>query len=232
MAVNKSESKSKGTKSEKGAQARKKLKKAAFAVLERVGYHKMRIADVTGEAGVAAGLFYHYFSDLKSLTIEVLSDFIAESKNIEEIEKDVPRGDWYERILAHNRLSAKAHAQHPGIMRCLLQMADEDASFAITLRENFRQQLNWLITLMPKLFPEASFSEHQASMVVYTLAGSGEAMLRNYYINREPALMTEPVNIEEIAELLTVIYYRGLFLENPPIEKLSYTANLQYMKRA
>lgn len=231
MAANIDNNKRKGTRSQKGAQARIKLKKAAFTVLERVGYHKMRIADVTSEAGVAAGLFYHYFSDLKSLTIEVLTDFIAESRNIEAIEKDVPKGDWYERILAHNRLSATAHAKHPGIMRSLLQLADEDADFAIMLRESFRQQLSWLISLMPKLFPQAKFSKHQAAMIVYTLAGSGDTTLRNYYINREPALMEEPVDVEEIAELLTVIYYRGLFMENPPIEKLSYTANLQYMKR-
>ena len=231
MAVNKSKATTKPTRSEKGTIARNKLKKAAFKVLERSGYHKMRIADVTGEAGVAAGLFYHYFSDLKSLTIEVLSDFIAESKNIEVIEKNVPKGDWYERILAHNRLSVSAYAKHPGIMRCLLQMADEDSKFAEILRDNFRQQLSWLVALMPKLFPKAAFSEHQARMIVYTLAGTGEAMLKNYYINKEPELLTEPVNVEEMAELLSVIYYRGLFLENPPLDKLSYTANLQYMKR-
>src|SRR5690554_4359452 len=90
------------TKSAKGEQARNNLKQAALLVLERVGYHKMRISDVTAEAGVATGLFYHYFSDLKSLTIEVLSDFVANSQNLATIEKDVPKGDWYARIYAHN----------------------------------------------------------------------------------------------------------------------------------
>jgi len=57
------------TKTARGARARAGLKAAALVVLEREGYHKMRIADVTREAGVAQGLFYHYFKDLKSLTI-------------------------------------------------------------------------------------------------------------------------------------------------------------------
>ena len=112
-----------GTRSARGARARAGLKKAALAVLERQGYHKMRIADVTTEAGVAQGLFYHYFPDLKSLTMEVLSDFARASNDPQLIEKDVPRGNWYARIYAHNLLIVRSYARRPGVMRCLLQLA-------------------------------------------------------------------------------------------------------------
>ena len=40
------------TKSARGEKARAKLMKAALVIMERVGYHKMRISDVTDEAGV------------------------------------------------------------------------------------------------------------------------------------------------------------------------------------
>lgn len=219
------------TKSAKGEQARINLKKAALVVLEREGYHKMRITDVTQEAGVAAGLFYHYFKDLKSLTLEVLTDFVAESKNIEAIEKNVPKGDWYERIYAHNLIVVKSYATRPGLMRCLLQLADEDLAFSAMLRASFIEQLNWLVKLMPGMFPEANMSNHQALMVVYTLAGSSESILRDYYINQDSALTAIKLAAEEIAELLTVIFYRGLFLQQPPKEKMIYTANLQAMVR-
>lgn len=218
-------------KSERGKQARARLKQAAREVLERVGYHRMRITDVTNEAGVAAGLFYHYFPDLQSLTIEVLSDFVAESQNIESIEKDVSKGDWYGRILAHNRLVVKSYAERPGLMRCLLQMADENTGFADFLRHSFVEQLNWLVVLMPRLFPDAAFNQHQALLVVYTLAGNSEAILRDYYINQDPALTRQSVGQDEMAELLSVMFYRGLFLENPPQEQLHYTKNLALMKR-
>jgi AcrR family transcriptional regulator len=218
-------------RSAKGEKARAKLKSAALVVMERVGYHKMRIADVTTEAGVASGLFYHYFKDLKTLTLEVLGDFVAHSLAIEDIEKDVPKGDWYQRILAHNTLAVQAYAERPGIMRSILQLADEDPGFSKLLRENFIKQLGWLTSVMPKLFPEAKFSEPQAMMVAYTLAGAGETVLRDYYVNREPALLESPLAVEEMAELITVIYYRGLFLQNPPQEKLNYTDNLHYMRK-
>ena len=221
----------KPTRSARGEKARARLKAAALVVLERDGYHKMRIADVTGEAGVAAGLFYHYFDDLKSLTVEVLEDFVSRSLNIEAIEKDVPRGDWDERMLAHNRLVAATYAQRPGLTRCLLQLSDEDETFSQLLRQNFIEQLSWLVVQMPKLFPGAELDEQQSLMVLYTLAGMGETLLRDYFVNREPALVAEPLAVDDIAELLTVMFYRGLFLENPPAEKLRYTRPLLRMVR-
>lgn len=217
--------------SPKGEKARAKLKAAAAAVLEEMGYHKMRIADVTAKAGVASGLFYHYFKDLKSLTLEVLEDFVSHSRRVEEIERDVPKGDWYERMLAHNRMVVQAYVDRPGIMRALLQLADEDEDFSGLLRKSFVEQLGWLTKQMPRLFPDAGMTEHQAMMVVYTLAGSGETILRDYYINREEVLVEQKLEPEEMAELITVVFYRGLFLENPPSEKLGYTKNLQSMKK-
>jgi hypothetical protein len=134
-------------------------------------------------------------------------------------------------MYAHNRLVIYSYDQRPGIMRCLFQLADEDEAFSQLLRDNWVQQLSWLIKLMPKLFPEVAFAEHQAKMVVYTLAGSGERLLRDYYINREPALCSADLDGDALAELLTVMFYRGLFLANPPEEKLRYTRNLRLMQK-
>ena len=158
---------------------------------------------------MASGLFHHYFNDLKSVTLEVLEDFVSRSLRIEDIEKDVPKGDWYARMLAHNRLVVQAYAERPGIMRCLLQLADEDEDFSRLLRQNFIRQLNWLTRQMPRLFPRAALSEHQAVMIVYTLAGMGETVLRDYYVNREPALVERELVVEEMAELISVMFYRG-----------------------
>jgi AcrR family transcriptional regulator len=215
--------------SARGARARERLKNAALVVLEREGYHKMRIADVTGEAGVAQGLFYHYFTDLKSLTLEVLTDFALAHSDPQVIEKDVPRGDWYARIYAHNLVVVKSYARRPGIMRCLLQLADEEPEFSGMLRETYRNQLMWLVNLMPKLFPDVRFSDNQALMVVYSLAGIGEGLIREYFINESKTLRAANLSVEQFAELLTTMFYRALFLEHPAEEQLKYTGNLASM---
>ena len=218
-------------RSARGERARAGLKDAALTVLERQGYHKMRIVDVTREAGVAQGLFYHYFSDLKSLTLEVLTDFAQASSDPREIEKDVPRGDWYARIYAHNLVVVRSYAKRPGVMRCLLQMADEDPDFSAMLRESYRSQLMWLVDLMPKLFPEVTFKRHQALMVVYSLAGIGEGLMREYFINESKTLRAARLSVESFAELLSTMFYRALFLAHPEQAQLKYTQNLAGMTR-
>jgi AcrR family transcriptional regulator len=220
------------TRSAKGARARARLKEAALVVMEREGYHRMRIADVTREAGVAQGLFYHYFSDLKSLTIEVLEDFINPARDREDIERGVERGDWYGRIYAHNFLVVNSYAHRPGVMRCLLQMADEDEAFSSLLRESYREQLMWLVRLLPKMFPGVRFRRHQALVTVYALAGIGEGLLREYFINSSETLGAAKLSVEQLAELLSTMFYRALFLEHPPVDKLKYTKNLAAMRRS
>tara|TARA_R110000823_G_scaffold130015_7_gene257826 strand:+ start:1543 stop:2289 length:747 start_codon:yes stop_codon:yes gene_type:complete len=220
-----------GARSARGERARAGLKEAALSVLERQGFHKMRIADVTGEAGVAQGLFYHYFSDLKSLTLEVLTDFAMLSSDPAEIERDVPKGDWYARIYAHNLRVVRSYAKRPGVMRCMLQMADEDPDFSAMLRDSYRQQLMWLVDLMPRLFPKVRFRRHQALLIVYALAGVGEGLMREYFINESKTLRAAKLSAEEFAELLSTMFYRGLFLEHPEQAQLNYTRNLAAMVR-
>jgi AcrR family transcriptional regulator len=224
--------KSNGVRSARGERARAGLKEAALAVLERDGYHRMRIADVTREAGVAQGLFYHYFKDLKSLTLEVLTDFAMASNDPLQVEKNVTRGDWYARIYAHNLVIVRSYARRPGVMRCMLQLADEDSAFSEMLRENYRSQLMWLVDLMPKLFPDVRFKKHQALMVVYSLAGIGEGLIREYFINESKTLRAAELSTEQFAELLTTMFYRALFLQHPDENQLKYTRNLTAMVRA
>ncbi|MEZ5571464.1 MAG: TetR/AcrR family transcriptional regulator [Halioglobus sp.] len=223
--------KSNGVLSARGERARAGLKEAALKVLERDGYHRMRIADVTGEAGVAQGLFYHYFKDLKSLTLEVLTDFAMASNDPLRVEKNVTRGDWYARIYAHNLIVVRSYARRPGVMRCLLQLADEDEDFSRLLRDNYRSQLMWLVELMPKLFPQVRFRKHQALMVVYSLAGIGEGLIREYFINESKTLRAADLTVEQFAELLTTMFYRALFLQHPDEKQLKYTRNLTAMVR-
>jgi AcrR family transcriptional regulator len=217
--------------SAKGEKARARLKEAALVVLERDGFHRMRIADVTREAGMAQGLFYHYFKDLKSLTVEVLTEFAQANQDPAEIEKGVEPGDWYGRIYAHNLVIVRSYARRPGIMRCLLQLADEDPDFGAMLRDNYRSQLMWLVELMPSLFRDVRFKRHQGLMVVYSLAGIGEGLIREYFINRSEPLLAAKLSVEQFAELISTMFYRALFLEHPQEKQLQYTRNLAAMAR-
>ena len=210
----------------RGELARARLKEAASRVLERVGYRQMRVADVTGEAGVAAGLFYHYFPDLKTLTIEVLRDFMQRFEQIDAIERDVARGDWHARIVAHNRLVVQSYARSPGIMRCMVQVGDEEPEFGEIWRASYYRRLELLVRALPRLFPQAELGTAQARLLTTLLAGIGEHVLTEYYIVRAPALRDLVLNEEQMAEWISAMFHRALFLQNPPASRLGHAATL------
>ena len=217
--------------SARGEQARARIKEAATRVLERVGYRQMRVSDVTGEAGVATGLFYHYFPDLKAQTIEVLGDFMTRFEALEEIERGVAKGDWYARSHAHNRLVVRSYARNPGIMRCMVQLGDEAPEFGELWRTSYHRRLELLVRSLPHLFPAARLSSARARMITIMLAGIGEHLLSEYYIVRTPELTALALGEEEMSEWITVMFYRALFLENPPLERLQFAAQVADLRR-
>ncbi len=217
--------------SARGEAARQRLKDAAVRVLERVGYHQMRVTDVTAEAGVAAGLFYHYFPDMKTLTIEVLQDFMERFEAVDDIERGIVKGDWYARMYAHNRLVVQSYARNPGIMRCMVQMGEAKAEFGELWRESFQRRLAWFIGALPRLFPEAGLDADRARLLITLLAGMGERLLAEYYIVQVPQLRALALGEEEMTEWITVMFYRALFLENPPNERLQHATVLERIRR-
>ena len=54
------------------------------------------------------------------------------------------------------------------------------------------------------------------------LGGIGEHLLSEYYIVRAPALREMELDEAEMTEWISVMFYRALFLENPPPERLKH----------
>lgn len=216
-------------RSPKGEQARARLKTAALRVLERVGYHQIRIADVTGEAGVTPGLFYHYFPDMKTLVLEVLREAVLRNEELDSIERGLPRGDWYEFIYAHILVSVRGYSENPGLIRCIIQVSDEIPEFGAWARTSYRRQLQLFTSHFSRLFPEAGLTADKALFLAYAAGGQAEAIIREYFLhgNNELPPMSGP---EELAEILSVLFYRVLFLKNPAPEKLRHAWEWQSLQ--
>ena len=63
----------------KGRETRARLLGAAADLYAQRGYTRVRISDITGEAGVSQGAFYRYFSDKYELTLELFRDLTEEA---------------------------------------------------------------------------------------------------------------------------------------------------------
>lgn len=212
------------SRKEQAQQTRVRLKEATKIVLGRIGYRQMRIADITKEAGVAVGLFYHYFPDLKAITAEVLSDFMAV---MTEKARQVPQGgDLFDTLYEQYKILIGHFEEHPGLMRCMLQASDEIPEFGEIWDSSNRQWTASFARYLAEYCKPAGMEPGTVTMMAYCLGSMSDGVLQEYYVQRNPDLLACTPSIAALAEMLAILTYRAVFLSNPPAEKLRTTTGL------
>ncbi len=208
--------------SARGQKRRELIKVATRSVLERVGYHAMKVTDVATEAGVAAGLFYHYFPDLETVTREVLSDYLDELSATPHPEPQ----DRFDVIFIPTLIWARAYQEHPGLMRCLVQVADQVPEFRELWNVHNATWTRRIAKSIARRLPVSQLSEDFSLSVAYSLGSMVDGLINEVYVHRNSDLRKLLKSPLEAAELLSAIWYRALYLENPPANKLTLTAPL------
>lgn len=226
-------SRSPGSREAPSARAQKRrglIKQAVAAVLERTGYRAMKVTDVAAEAGIAVGLFYHYFPDLCAATCEVLTDLVDElSARLDELPKTEDR---YQAVYRPTLLWAQTYEQHPGLMRCLVQVADEVPEFeALWLKTNDAWTRR-IARSIARQFPSAALGERMSLSIAYALGSMIDGLLNEIYVHRNPELGKLLKTPAHSAELLAAIWYRALYLENPSVADPVVTAGIERLVRA
>lgn len=226
-------SRSPGSRDAPSARAQKRrglIKQAVAAVLERTGYRAMKVTDVAAEAGIAVGLFYHYFPDLCAATCEVLTDLVDElSARLDELPKTEDR---YQAVYRPTLLWAQTYEQHPGLMRCLVQVADEVPEFeALWLKTNDAWTRR-IARSIARQFPSAALGERMSLSIAYALGSMIDGLLNEIYVHRNPELGKLLKTPAHSAELLAAIWYRALYLENPSVADPVVTAGIERLVRA
>jgi TetR/AcrR family transcriptional regulator, ethionamide resistance regulator len=205
------------SRKEQAVQTRLKLKEATAALLERVGYRRMRIADVAAEAGVAVGLFYHYFPDIKAITCEVLSDFM---NDMTLAARNIPRGDdLFDTLRAQYRLLIDHFERHPGLMRCMIQVSDEVPEFGEIWKSSNRQWTNSFARYLADQIGPHAPDEDTVVLMAYCLGSMSDGLMHEYYVQRNPDLISRVKSKNELAEILAALTYRAVFLADAPAEK-------------
>lgn len=198
----------------RGQATRQRLKDATARLLHTRSYHEIRLEDIARETGVRVSLFYHYFQSKADITHEVLSDLLDGFRG------DVagrPRGDDpLAAIHFANQRMVALYGANPGAMRCLLEVDEDLAPFAPMWRE---LTLGWnqrIAANIRRQFPEAFGSEAEYLALAYALAGTADSFLFEYFVQKNPALLEAYPGEEDVARFLTTLWYRALYLANPP----------------
>ena len=201
------------------------IKEAVSAVLERKGFRAMKLLDVAEEAKIAPGLFYHYFPDLRVAACEVLSEFIAslasEMASLERTE------DRFLSVYRPTLIWARAYHNHPGLMRCLVQAADEIPEFELLWHETNASWTKKIARSITRQFPDAKIGGHASLVIAYALGSMIDGLLNEAYVHSNADLKKLLKTPEHAAELLAAVWYRALFMTNPPTALLKKTLKLE-----
>ncbi len=204
---------------QRGNQTREKLKEATIRVLERIGYRAMRLSDIAAEAGVNVSLLYHYFSGKSDLTHEILLELLH-SQQVQDLSGIPQTSDPFESIVRANKVMVGTYSRTPGLMRCLLHFDEEEAEFSELYRKVSVDWSHKISKDIAKRCPGVTLSEQQRLMIAYSLGGMVDNFLFELYVDRNPTLVQAFASPDEVAHFLAIIWYRTIYLANPPAEQL------------
>ncbi len=205
----------------RGLRSRERLKAAARDVLNEIGFHSLRVQDITERAGAANGLFYRYFHDLREIVAEVSSDFFDELiKTSATLDLDEDPYTW----IYQNHLNVvSVFAQNPGILACLFGLAGDHEEFDAIWKRNAHE---WNLQVADFLQVRAGFERPQAERMGFVLGAMTEGTIYQALIRRTEDLFEFGSEPKDIAEIIAVMWYRAIFLENPPADGLGQTGKL------
>ncbi|MEX0733246.1 MAG: TetR/AcrR family transcriptional regulator [Steroidobacteraceae bacterium] len=195
--------------------SRERLKRAARELLNERGYSKLRVQDVTARAGVASGLFYRYFHDLREIVEEISRDFFAEL--LVGVDPDKASEHRYDWIFDNLSNVVRRFAQNPGILACLFGLAGDYAEFDQIWKENAHR---WNLRVAAYLKREIRCDAAHARRMGFMLGAMTEGVVYQALIRQTEDLLEMGGKPEDIADVLAVMWYRAIYLEDPPASRL------------
>lgn len=200
----------------RGLKSRKRLKDSARAVLNDKGYRQMRVQDVTAHAGVANGLFYRYFRDLREVVAEIASDFFTELVEASRSLDDY--SDPFEWIYRNHSAVVDRFARNPGILACLFGLSGDYEEFDRIWKDNAHR---WNLQVAEFLQSAVSLDQTRAENLAYVLGAMTEGVIYQALIRHTEDLVKFGKRPEDVAEIISVMWYRAIFLRDPAADKLT-----------
>ncbi|MFO1056620.1 MAG: TetR/AcrR family transcriptional regulator [Dongiaceae bacterium] len=208
----------------KGQRTRFRLKIAAIAALAEGGYQDLKVSDICERAEVAQGTFYSYFTDKGEISAEALLEF--GDALYQQAQSTARGGGPYQAILRTNRFFAAAYQLNSGLVRCLIQLEDLVPDFRSRWRE---ARLLWLQRIARSLARRSGYptvSETLLMQMAYALEGMVFTYLYDVFVRREPILQRHSGTPEHIADLLSLLWYRAVYCQDPPAGEVTHARTL------
>ncbi|MCO5969288.1 TetR/AcrR family transcriptional regulator [Actinoallomurus soli] len=189
---------------ERAAETEAALKAAAKRVFAERGYLNTKIADITAEAGRAAGSFYNHFAGKEALLEALLADMATEGDSAASAPGHLSDFTDPEAVRQHIEVSVRLYREHAATIRAVQEAALVSENFAGTLARFAGSEMADIlghVTCVTDAGRRLPAPPETALRMVYSLV---HAFLQ---IRRQPA---DALSDEEVTEALTRFVYRGL----------------------
>jgi AcrR family transcriptional regulator len=200
--------------SARAQRSRNKLKEAAVTCINRMGFRELRVQDITTEAGVASGLFYRYFQDLNAIVIEITSDLFGQLvSSFDGVSAKEDRFDWMVQV---HEIALGTFGENPGILACLFGKSDDENSFSQIWNTNANA---WNLKVSDQLVSWGIRPRARAESLSFVLGAVTEGLIYQGLVRRTNDLLeVSGGTVTGLAELIATVWYRTIFLSDPPAE--------------
>jgi AcrR family transcriptional regulator len=191
------------------------LKEATRAALNERGFRSLRVQDVTARAGLASGLFYRYFRDLGAAVSEVCAavfdELLQQTRGLTDF------SDPYAWIYRTHLATVGVFARNPGVLACFFGLAADYPEFDAIWKRNAH---DWNLQVAGFLQEVAGFTKPSAERMGFVLGAMTEGVIYQELIRHTEDLVKLGRRPEDIAEVISVMWYRAIFLRDPPTDRL------------
>jgi AcrR family transcriptional regulator len=201
----------------KGTRTRRALLDATQRLLERDGFHALKVSEIAPEAGLSPGIFYTYFEDKNQVALEVFREVVAKDEAI--IYAESGPADPFDAVLQHMRLYVQQMLSEGAMPKAILQMLDALPEARAIWHEYSSRIARRIASGLEKRAPGTVADE--AARIIY--AHAAQAMCDTLLINMKSYKHADyqPIagDMERIAQVLSIIWFRMLYGKTPPAEK-------------
>jgi TetR/AcrR family transcriptional repressor of nem operon len=205
-----------GAARRKGERTRDRIRLAAVQLLDEVGYRDLTVADICTRADVTPPVLYLYFDSKQALMTDVLREFLASFLAREDAAVGVTA---FEAIHNANRTWLALARENAGLMRCLLQLADDVPEFAALFASTSDDWYRRVARSVVRRFPSAATEEAGIHLIAHAMGAMMDEVTRKLFAGRDPqlqALVTAVAPTDDaLARFLSVLWHRALYGADP-----------------
>jgi len=205
-------SRSKGRLS-KGERTKRRLLVVTRKVLAEKGYQATRIEDITKAADVSVGTFYLYFKNKEAITMAVLAEVLEEGERAMLESRTVD--DPFLEILEPTVCYARIVFEQAGLFRAFVQFSHihpEASQFWSELTSGWLERVE---SVLDRRLGSGRTDPSTRRIVTYAMSWMVDGVLLSFLTRDHPRLHEVVQSPQELAETLSVLWYRAVYGADP-----------------